>query len=209
MMVERMNDTTGREPESDHDLIRAALSRDQSACAAIVRRYTPVVYSLALRTLANRADAEDAVQEIFLKVFSSLGRFDSSRGFYSWIYTIALNYLRSALRRPSFRRRQDLPVEEEVVAMPEELGPEAKAVETETRRLVERAVGTLGPVQRRVFVLRQFQGLSTAETARLLGLPQNTVKTHLRRARQLVAGVLSADETPVDTNAYMKMEENR
>jgi len=193
----------------DPALARAAQAGDEAAFAKLVRRFTPVVYSLAMRTLANRADAEDAVQEIFLKAYRALGTFEPDRAIHPWLYTIALNHLRSLRRRRLFRSRDEtLPVVEAVLPAPEALGPEATAEARETRRLVDAALARLTRVQQKVFVLRQIQGLSTMETAELMDLPANTVKTHLRRARQRIAAALTTGETNPDPDAYTKEEGN-
>jgi len=206
-MMEFMSQQTRDDQDLDPALVRAAQTGDEAAFAKLVQRFLPVVYSLALRTLANRADAEDAVQEIFLKAYQALARFEPGRAIHPWLYTIALNHLRSLRRRRVFRRRDEtLPLVEAVLPAPEALEPEASAMAHETRRLVDAALAGLTPMQRKVFVLRQIQGLSTAETATLLDLPANTVKTHLRRGRRRIADALTAGETSPNPGAYTSME---
>lgn len=180
----------------DAEAVCAARDGDPSAFEAIVERYSGPLYTLALRTLGDREDAEDAVQEIFLKAYASLHRFDCSRRLYPWLYTIGLNYLRSLRRRISGpRRAEPLPVSEELLPAADGPSPEETALRNETRNLVTRALDTLTGPQRRVFTLRHLQGLSTSETARLLSMPENTVKTHLRRARERLAAELAGSET--------------
>ena len=182
--------------DPDHEAVCAARSGDEAAFAILVRRHTRVIYTLALRTLGMELDAEDAVQEIFLKAYRGLDRFDSDRRFFPWLYSIAVNHLRSIRRRPAFRNRSEtLPLSEELLPAPDTLEPEQQAMAAATRDLVTIALGRLRPIQRRVFLLRQTQGLSTAETSELLNLPENTIKTHLRRAREKVAEALTTGET--------------
>jgi len=181
--------------DPDRALVKRAQSGDDEAFGELVHRHTPTIYSLAVRVLGDPADAEDAVQEVFLNVFRNLRRFDDRGRFFSWLYTIALNQLRSILRRPAFVRRNELlPVSDHILASPA-MGPEDQLISKETRELIDRALEALSPVRRRVFTLRQLQGLSTEETAEILTLPVNTVKTHLRRARAQVASILTSGET--------------
>lgn len=183
--------------DPDHDLVCTAQTGDESAFSELVHRYTGQIFTLALRTLGDHSDAEDAVQEIFLKVYKNLKRFDCKRRFFPWLYTIALNHLRSTHRRPVFRGRNALlPVSEELLAAPPSMNPEAQVIASETRELVARALEELKPIYRAVFLLRQLEGLSTEETATVLNIPANTVKTNLRRARATVAEILTAAETP-------------
>ena len=164
--------------------------------AEIVRRYTPLLYSLAYRMLGgDRETAEEAVQEILLKVYRSLARFDTRKRFFTWLYSIALNHLRSLLRsRRSRKERRPLPFDDSSVATSAAGGnsprPEEAAVAREGERLAQRALDSLPPRLREVFVLRQVEGLSTSEVAQTLGVPENTVKTWLFRARERLKQLL-------------------
>nr|MDA3951590.1 RNA polymerase sigma factor [Spirochaeta sp.] len=192
---------------SDADLLRAAQARDQRAFTELVHRYTPPLFSLAYRVLEHETDAEEAVQDIFLKLFDNLDRIDPERNLFAWIYTVAFNHLRSLRRRRWFRQRDyTLPLAEEIVSDGGDSGPEEQTLTAETRRIIERAVATLPRVQRQVFSLRHLEGLSTRETADLLGLTPNTVKTHLRRGRHKIAQTISADETSAWVGAYREEE---
>ena len=154
----------------------------------VVRRYTPILYSLCYRMLADHERAEDAVQEIFLKAYRSLSTFDPSRRFYSWIYTIAVNHLRSLNRKAVRRPQPDLAYEDdprEAVRMDGKYDePDTTAVQREGERLAQEALNRIDRKYREVFVLRTVEGLSGKEAAEVLGIPENTVKTYLRRARE-------------------------
>ena len=179
---------------SDLVAVQATLLGDTNAFAAVVDRYAPVLFTLALRMLGDPEEAEDAVQEIFLRAFRSLGRFRLDARFYTWLYTIAMNWLRSRLRR---RRRgisahaavrSDLAARGHGVPDPADL-----AVAADGERLAQAAIDRLRPRRREVFVLRQVQGQSVAETATILGIPEGTVKTRLHRARKALAEALIRD----------------
>lgn len=161
---------------------------DTSAFEEIVHRYTPLAYSLAYRLLgADRDLAEEAVQEIFLRVYGAMGKFNSERRFFTWFYTIALNYLRSQRRRRlahperkpiSLDEARADPSQSQAAAQPEE-----QAISREGERLAQQALMVLPRHEREVFLLRHVEGLSGQEAADILGLPEATVRTHLFRAR--------------------------
>jgi RNA polymerase sigma-70 factor (ECF subfamily) len=172
-----------------------ALSGNTAAFAAIVNRYTPLLYSLAYRLLGKGEDAEDAVQEIFEKAYRSLPRFRISRRFFPWLYTIGLNHLRSLQRRRKRRSRLKIlsPAVNDLVdslASMEE-NPAQRSEMEEGERLAQQALSRLRREYREVFVLRQIQGLSVQETAQILGLPEGTVKTYLYRARREMSDFLA------------------
>ncbi len=190
--LNKETDNTGeRRFEEAGDLlaIQRTLRGDRNAFAGIVERYTPLLYSLAFRTLGRGEEAEEAVQEIFLRAFRALPRFRLDRRFHPWLYTIALNYLRTVARRQ--RRRRGLRLvrlgeELEAVADP---GPQpTAALELEDgERLAQEALAGLPPLYREVFLLREVEGLSVHDTADTLGIPEGTVKIRLHRARRELA----------------------
>ena len=156
--------------------------------AGIVDRYTDQIFRLALRSLGDQHDAEEAVQDVFLKAYQSLDSFDFARRLYPWLYSIALNHLRS------LRRRADRKHDTNAVFLAEELvsteslngpsHPEALVIANSARALVQHALEELSANQREAFILRHVRSLSTADAATLMGIPENTLKTNLRRARR-------------------------
>ncbi len=176
---------------ADLHAVQRTLRGDTDAFGEIVERYTPVIYSLAVRMLDSAEDAEEATQEVFLKAYRSLSRFHLSKRFYPWLYTIAVNYLRSQRRK---RRRRDpsgdLSYDESLPAGaadgPHE-APETSLLRTEARRSVDRGLERLKAAHREVFVLRELEGLSVADVAEVLGIAEGTVKTHLHRAKRELA----------------------
>jgi len=168
--------------------IQETLRGRKQAFTTIVERYTPLLYSLSYRILGNSEEAEEAVQEIFLKVYRSLQKFRLSKRFYPWLYTIALNHIRSLLRK---RKRKSwlkiIPFEEgasQGVVPAVQQGPAELVVKGEGERLALEAIHMLRPDYRDVFLLRQLEGLSVKEVAEILGIPEGTVKTYLHRARK-------------------------
>lgn len=174
--------------QSDEQEIELIQGGQTELFARIVQRYTPVLYSLCYRMTGDREEAEDAVQEIFVKAYRSLDSFDPSRRFYSWLYTIAVNHLRSLNRKRERRGSPDIPYEE-TVSEPVRKdatheAPDSAAVRREGERIARESLAELDEKYREVFVLRMVEGHSGKETARILELPENTVKTYLRRARK-------------------------
>lgn len=178
---------TSENTQNDEQDIALVLEGNTEAFQQIVARYTPLLYSLAYRMIGDREEAEDAVQEIFIKAYRSLSSFDISRRFYSWIYTIAVNHLRSLNRKQSqmpssnvsFDDTKDESVRQDKSADP----PDMKAVRSEGEELAQKALNRLENKYREVFVLRVVEGMPGKEVAKVLDLPENTVKTYLRRAR--------------------------
>lgn len=172
------------EEASDLLAIQETLRGNRNAFARIVERYTPLLYSLAFRMLGRGEEAQEAVQEIFLRAYRALPRFRLERRFHPWLYTIALNYLRTVARRQRRRRGLRL-VREELDTVADRGELPAAAVEREDgERLAQEAVAGLPPLYREVFLLREVEGLSVRDTAEALGVPEGTVKVRLHRARQ-------------------------
>ena len=168
--------------------VQATLNGHPRAFEAIVERYTPMLYSLAYRLLGPGAEVEDAVQEIFEKAFRNLARFRIKQRFFPWLYTIAMNHLRSLQRRRRRHNRLKMgagdpqAILERVATAAED--PAADSELREGEQLAQQALDSLRTEYREVFVLRQIQGLSVQETAEALKIPQGTVKTYLHRARR-------------------------
>ena len=188
------NAAVPNENQADTRAVQAVLSGDRNAFREIVDRYTPVLYSLAYRMLGDAAAAEESVQEIFLQVYRSLGRYDQDRRFYTWMFTVAINYLRSFLRSRRWKNRGNVISFDESAghsaADSESPGPEDDAVRREAERAVHDALVLLGMKYREVFVLREIEEIPVRETAVILGIPENTVKTLHRRAREQLKKIL-------------------
>lgn len=176
------------EKQQDEEIVQLVQEGHTDLFRKIVEDYTPLFFSLSYRMIGSREEAEDAVQEIFAKAYRALASFDTSRSFYSWIYTIAVNHLRSLNRKGKKGNPPDIPYEdtESESIRKDKTGeaPDEVAVKRDGERLAQRAVEKLEPAYREVFVLRMVEGISGKETARILDIPENTVKTYLRRARK-------------------------
>ncbi|HDQ14846.1 MAG TPA: RNA polymerase sigma factor, partial [Sediminispirochaeta sp.] len=178
--------------------ITLARDGDSAAFRRIVRRYTPLIYSLCRRMLGSTEEAEDAVQDIFFKVYRSLDTFDPSRRFYSWLYTIAVNHLRSLQRKRSTSPSKILPfdhtVDDSVRMDRHTQGPDENTISKEGERLAQRALDRLEVDYREVFTLRVVEGLSVRDSAEILGIPENTVKVKLHRAKKQMLEIMKKFE---------------
>jgi RNA polymerase sigma-70 factor (ECF subfamily) len=185
-LAKERDDTRAFEEASDLLAIQETLRGNRNAFAQIVERYTPLLYSLAFRMLGRGEEAQEAVQEIFLRAYRALPRFRLERRFHPWLYTIALNYLRTGARRRHRRRGLRLvrlAEELDTVADRGEL-PAAAAEREDGERLAQEALAGLPPLYREVFLLREVEGLGVRDAAEALGVPEGTVKVRLHRARK-------------------------
>jgi RNA polymerase sigma-70 factor, ECF subfamily len=163
---------------SDDDLLRGCQRRDDDAVRELTRRYNQRLFRIARSILRQDADAEDVVQDTYVRVFTHLEQFrgDSSVG--TWLVRIAINL---ALGR--LRRRRDTVNIDDTPAASADAGPEKQMANQQLRALLERAIDELPDAFRTVFVARIVEGLSIHETAELLHLRPETVKTRVHRAR--------------------------
>src|SRR3979411_2029552 len=171
-------------------LVRAAKQGDDAAFEELVRRYDRNVFRIAQHITQNREDAEDVVQDAFLKAYSNLHQFQGQSKFYTWLVRIAVNEALMGLRRrrPERMVSLDEEVKTEEDSLPREVAdwspnPEQQYNQAELRDILTRTIQGLPPSFRTVFVLRDKEGLSTEETAEALGLSIPAVKSRLLRAR--------------------------
>ena len=169
--------------------VRAAKRGDVNAFETLVNRYENKIFRLALNITQNREDAEDVMQEAFLKSFEHLDEFQGNSRFYTWLVRIAVNQALMKLRkrRPN-QISLDEPVESEDDLMPREVedwgpSPEERFAQTELNEILSNVIAELDPPFRIVFQLRDIEDLSTEETAEVLGLSAPAVKSRLLRAR--------------------------
>lgn len=185
---------------SDEDILARIRSGDKSGCAMCIDKYGPALYRLALRLMQNEGDAEDVVQETFLNAFKAIDSFEGRSGLGTWLYRITYNNAMMRLRSPApdiVSVEDKLEGAEEGYAVPQQFFdwcclPEKDFDSEEVRRELEKAIGELSPTLGSVFVLRELEGLSTRETAEMLDVSEDVVKTRLRRARLQLREALSA-----------------
>jgi RNA polymerase sigma-70 factor (ECF subfamily) len=165
----------------DATLVRRCLRSDPAAVRALVEQFQGMVYGLCVRFLGHRHDAEDVTQEVFLRVFRSLRRWDSARPLQPWVLGIAANRCRTWLAR-SARRPAAVDYLDDTAADPRTECPTADDA-PELARELTRALAALRPEYRIAFVLFHERGQPYEEIAAVLKRPVGTVKTWLHRAR--------------------------
>lgn len=171
-------------------LVQAAKNGDLEAFSELVRRYDRNVFRIAQHITHNEEDAQDVVQDAFLKAYQNLEQFQGASKFYTWLVRIAVNEALMRLRKRRTDRTVSLDedVETEEGSMPREVAdwspnPEQIYGQSELGDILKKTIQGLPPGFRTVFVLRDIEGLSTEETAEMLGLSVPAVKSRLLRAR--------------------------
>lgn len=157
----------------------------------LIKPYERHIFAIAYAVLGNAADAEDAAQETFLNALRALKGFRADSRFSTWLFQIALNEARTRLRRSRAHLHQSLDESNESEDnnfIPRDLAdwreiPSEALARKELRQIVEATLRSMRPIYREVITLRDIQNLDTAETAQILGISEDRVKTRLRRAR--------------------------
>lgn len=165
----------------DGELVRSCLSGDAEACRSFVRQYQSAVFGVCYRMVGHREDAEDVAQEVFLRAFRNLHRWDSARPLVPWLLTITINRCRTWLSRHSSRRMLSAEVVEE--PRDRDSAPDRSDLGEELQRALER----LREEYRACFVLYHLNDLNLDEISEIVGSPKGTIKTWLHRARRELA----------------------
>jgi RNA polymerase sigma-70 factor (ECF subfamily) len=179
-----------RVAKDESTLVTEAKGGSYEAFEELVSRYEKKIYRLGMNITGSREDAEEVLQETFLKAFEHLPDFREDARFYTWLVRIAINEGLMKLRKR--RTGREVPIEDAVgedgEVMPREFtdwkpNPEQLMAQTELERILQDAARTLSPAFRTVFYLRDVEELSTEETAELLNISVGAVKARLFRAR--------------------------
>jgi RNA polymerase sigma-70 factor, ECF subfamily len=197
----------------DATLAQRTAQGDHGAFAQILRRYNQRLYRLAVSVIGDQSEAEDVLQESYVRAFYSFASYTGAGSLGAWLARIVRNEAIDRVRSRA-SRRQHVAIEADLGGQSEEdetnvaddpappqsahfqgaqLDPQALAANAELRRLLERAIQRLPEQFRSAFMLREVEGLSVEETADYLGIPPATVKTRDHRARNLLRGYLSED----------------
>jgi RNA polymerase sigma-70 factor, ECF subfamily len=188
---------------TDEQIIARVLGGETQLYELIMRRYNQRLYRAARAILRDEGEAEDVMQDAYVRAYAHLREFEGRALFSTWLTRIAVH---EALAR--LRQRQRLqPIDEqnrETHSMPthDRFSPEQQASDTEMRAVLEKAIDALPDEFRAVFVLRAVEEMSGAETAECLGIPEETVKTRLFRARARLQETLLQALEPAAPRAY-------
>jgi RNA polymerase sigma-70 factor (ECF subfamily) len=171
----------------ERQLVERARGGDREAFEELVRRHADRLYAVVLRFVADAEEAEEVTQEAFLRAWRSIDRFQGRSQFFTWLYRIGINEAKRRAERRSpaeaVRSPEDAPIEE---APDWSDAPELRAEQGDLRRVLEDAVRTLPIEYRAPLILRDVEGLSTAEAAEVMELGEAAFKSRLHRARLAV-----------------------
>jgi len=189
------------------ELVRRSLARDELAFRAIMLRHNRKLYRIARGIVRNDADAEDVVQEAYVRAFMHLKEFRGDASLGTWLSRIVINEALGRLRRKQSRPevQADEPrLEAQIIQFPHTANddPEKTMAQRQILQLVEQATDKLPENFRLVFITRVIEGMSVEETSEILGIPPETVKTRLHRARRMVREQLDKQIGPVLMDAF-------
>jgi RNA polymerase sigma-70 factor (ECF subfamily) len=176
-------------PDSVETLIQQCLQGDQAAWQRIVQQHWRKVFNVAYKFVGRHDEAEDLTQDIFLKVFKSLGTFDRRANFQTWLISVSRNLCIDHYRSVRKERESvDRGVDTDTLApVSPEAGPMAALEQQDRVALLRQALATLNPTLREAVVMRDLQELSDQEIASKLDLPEGTVKSRINRGRTELA----------------------
>jgi RNA polymerase sigma-70 factor (ECF subfamily) len=193
----------GADPGDEHALIARARNGDESAFARLVTEHSGRVYGALRRFGLDPQEADEVAQEVFVRAWRGLARFEERSRFSTWLYRIAFNEAQRRLaRRPpatAFSRAGD---DDTIAALPDAIdaGPQARTLDREFEQVLECALSQLPADLRAAVVLRDLEGLSTEEAAAVAGIRQAAFKSRLHRGRMQLRGLLEP---------YLRLEQAR
>lgn len=195
---------------TDHELARRAAQGDNSAFDAIIRRHNRLLYRAARSVLRDDAEAEDALQDAYVRAWHALHGFRADAKLTTWLTRIVINEALGRIRKRASAKVINIddtidslaPPLEDVMDDSVERRPDAVAMRAETRRLIEACIDRLPDAFRTVFMLRAVEELSVEEVAQMLDIPEATVRTRFFRARSLMREGLARDIDVATNDAF-------
>lgn len=170
----------------EHELIERLKKGSKEAFEPLVQHYKKKAYAVALGFVRNPDDALELSQTAFIKAFRSIRRFDNSKSFFPWFYSILRNTCLNHIKSKKIRKEEfleDMPEGTQETVFVEESNPEESYRQTELRRIMAKAILKLKPKDREIILLQHFHGLSYTEIAQALDIPLGTVMSRLFNAR--------------------------
>ena len=189
-------------PSSENELIRRARDGDEEAFAQLVLLHADRVQGALRRFGLDASEADEVAQEVFLRAWRGLPRFEGRAQLSTWLYRIAFNEAQRRLaRRPPPRAQAEPDRDDPIVSLPESpnLGPEAQTLDHEFEQTLERALEALPMEWRAAVVLRDIEGLSTHDAAEIVGIGEAAFKSRLHRGRMQLRALLEP---------YLQLEES-
>jgi len=177
---------------SDQELMRIVQAGDYSPASEIYDRYSGRIYNFAFRFLKNAEAAEDATQEVFVKMMKHASQFNGDAKLSTWLFSITANWCRDYLRKADNKVKE---TDDVLVTLPAptELAPDRNLEQRENEERVRRALNVLTAEQREAILLSRYQGLSYAEIAQIAGCSEGAVKTRVFRAMETLKKTLTGE----------------
>ncbi|MEO8036265.1 MAG: RNA polymerase sigma factor [Acidobacteriota bacterium] len=177
---------------SDQELMAIVQAGDFSPASEIYDRYSARIYNFAFRFLKNSEAAEDAVQEVFVKMLKHANQFHGDAKLSTWLFSITANWCRDYLRKADNKQKDS---EDVLLTLPasNEYSPERNLQQKQDEQRVQRALATLTAEQREAILLSRYQGLSYAEIAQIAGCSEGAVKTRVFRAMETLKKALTGE----------------
>jgi RNA polymerase sigma-70 factor (ECF subfamily) len=181
------------DPAEERDLIARARAGDESAFGQLVTEHSARVYGALRRFGLDSQEADEVAQEVFLRAWRGLARFEERSQFSTWLYRIAFNEAHRRLgRRPPATASSRPGDEDAIAALPDAIdsGPQARILDRELEQMLQHALAELPAELREAVVLRDLEGLSTEEAATVVGVRQAAFKSRLHRGRMRLRALL-------------------
>jgi RNA polymerase sigma-70 factor (ECF subfamily) len=178
---------------NDQELMRIVQAGDLSPASEIYDRYSSRIYNFAYRFLRNSEAAEDATQEVFVKMLKHASQFHGDAKLSTWLFSITANWCRDYLRKADNKPKDS---DDVLVTLPasSENSPDRNLERRENELRIRKALGALTPEQREAILLSRYQGLSYAEIAQISGCSEGAVKTRVFRAMETLKKALTGEE---------------
>jgi RNA polymerase sigma-70 factor (ECF subfamily) len=177
---------------SDQELMRLVQAGDVSPASEIYDRYSSRIYNFAYRFLRNSEAAEDATQEVFVKMLKHANQFHGDAKLSTWLFSITANWCRDYLRKADNKAKEAEDVLFQLPA-PSEHAPDRNLERRQDEQRIQKALAALTPEQREAILLSRYQGLSYAEIAQISGCSEGAVKTRVFRAMETLKKALAGD----------------
>ncbi len=192
MSTSKVRETGEMKHLNDQELMRIVQAGDYSPASEIYDRYSGRIYNFAFRFLKNAEAAEDAVQEVFVKMMKHANQFNGDAKLSTWLFSITANWCRDYLRKSDNKAKEPAEV---LVSLPtsSEHAPDRNLERRENELMVRRALEALTAEQREAILLSRYQGLSYAEIAQIAGCSEGAVKTRVFRAMETLKKTLAGE----------------
>jgi RNA polymerase sigma-70 factor (ECF subfamily) len=187
---------------TDEDIVTRVLAGETALFEHLMRRNNRRIFRAARAILRSDGDAEDVMQDAYVRAYAHLRDFDGRARFSTWLTRIAVNEALARVRRARGHESLDSIGEDQDMPRTVEPTPEQSTSDGEMRNVLERAIGALPDDFRVVFMLRAVEEMSGTDTAECLGIPEDTVKTRLHRARSRLREIILAELEPKVTGAF-------